>query len=80
MIAPSSPDKMTPTQRLREIAAILARGVLRLRKRRYQPAVSSREAPKIGFQGLEFPHEMRLSVPRVNDFESRRRSRVVAGR
>ena len=52
------PATMTPSQRRREIAAILARGVLRLRQCREnatgsQPSRTVKKASKTGQDGLE---------------------------
>ena len=57
-----SPADLTPEQRLHEIAAILARGVLRLQKRRIlSPAEPLSEISKSPATGLELPRESRLS-------------------
>ena len=62
---PTNPANMTPEERLAEVAAILAEGVLRLRRRQ---AVAAPEAPLIHHveseesagNGLEVPSETRL--------------------
>ena len=54
-----SPADMSPDQRLREIAAILARGVLRL----HSPP-STENSPKSGDGRLEVADETVLSVTR----------------
>lgn len=58
---PKSPD-LTPDQRFRQIAAILARGVRRHRqlKRRYESSKSEQSVD----DGLEVLGETRLSVAR----------------
>jgi len=63
MPSPIRPDKMTPGDRFREIATILAEGVLRARKRR-EPAAgpSSEKVLESAAQGLEVPRDTRLSV------------------
>jgi hypothetical protein len=63
-----NPDDLIPADRLREVAAILARGMLRLRKPRRCGAFSSgspdscEKTPESGPQGLELSDETRLSV------------------
>ena len=42
---PTSPANMTPDERLAEVAAILAEGVLRLRRRSAVPAVPGDVSP-----------------------------------
>ena len=62
---PTDPANMTPDERLTEVAAILAEGVRRLRRR---AAVSMPDGPLIrpvesadsGGNGLEVPSETRL--------------------
>ena len=57
------PHEMTPGQRLQQIAAILALGVLRLWKaRRSSGTPTSAETPESAPAGLEVPAETRLSV------------------
>ncbi len=59
----TSPAGMTIDERRREIAAILARGILRLRKRRqFTPDATFRELSESVPQGLELSGETRLSV------------------
>ena len=55
------PDNLTPDQRRREVAAILARGVLRLRSKHLDPRPVG-AAPEPGESSLEVP---RLSRPHV---------------
>ena len=62
---PTDPVHMAPEQRLAEVAAILARGVLRLRNRSALPATAAPADPsqnsfKSGEIGLELCPEMRL--------------------
>ena len=62
---PTNPANMTPDERVAEVAAILAGGVLRLRRRQ---AVSAPDDPQIHpveslesvANGLEVPSETRL--------------------
>jgi hypothetical protein len=61
------PARMTPDERLREIAAILAAGILRLRSRAALPADSGQHSgpenlPETGPDRLEVPGETVLSV------------------
>lgn len=57
------PAESTPDDRFREIAAILARGVLRLRARHLRAAdFSSTDSPEFVPDGLEVPRDPRLSV------------------
>ena len=56
------PEELTIEERDREIAAIFAQGILRLRKRRWPVALGSQQLQKSASQGLEFPHDSRLSV------------------
>ena len=57
-----APDAMTPQQRFQEIAAILARGVLRHR-RMHASAPTSRIPVESGGECLEVSGDSRLSVP-----------------
>lgn len=55
---PSDPANMTPEERLAEVAAILAEGVLRLRRRAAVPAVpghvsAARNPQESGQHGLD---------------------------
>ena len=60
----SPPEQLTEEERTVEIAAIFARGILRLQKHRSRVTDSnSEELPKSPPQGLELSREMRLSVP-----------------
>jgi len=64
---PKSPfPDLTPDQRFKQIAAILAKGVIRLhqRKLRDNRADFSQESPKSSTAGLEVPGKTRLSVSR----------------
>ncbi len=55
--------RMSPDERLREAAAILATGVLRLRQRAALPPEKSLEIPaELPAAGLEVPAETVLSV------------------
>lgn len=55
--------RLPPDERLREMASILAAGVLRLRQRAALPAENDLEKPaRIPPDGLEVPAETRLSV------------------
>lgn len=57
------PAAMTPDERLRELASILAAGVLRLRSRAALPADPGPEnLPESGQDCLEVPAETVLSV------------------
>ena len=57
------PCDMSPDDRLRELAAILARGVQRWRKQRLFSADSATSVARdSAHTGLELPAEMRLSV------------------
>jgi len=59
----NSLDEMTPEQRRREIAIVLARGVVRhWKQRRRAPNSNSRKPSETGGQGLELSRESRLSV------------------
>ena len=54
---------LSPDERLREAAAILATGVLRLRQRAALPTEKGRKNPvESSSDGLEVPAETRLSV------------------
>ena len=63
---PLDPALLTPDEQLRELARILAAGLLRLRRRPPSPAAAPPPTPKIPpksvSDGLELPGEMRLSV------------------
>lgn len=60
---------------LRELAAIFASGILRLKSSRCQVPELSPNLSESTAQGLEFPAETRLSVvPRVNGRETARES------
>jgi len=63
MISTTDPESMTAEERRREVAAILASGLLR-RLRAADPAASSasKTASKVSETGLELPTETRLSV------------------
>ena len=58
-------ERLTEKQRLKAIAAILARGVHRYHKR-LQRDKTSESNPKDLAKGLEVPGETRLSVSRVS--------------
>jgi hypothetical protein len=61
-------DCADSARRLREIAAILATGVLRLRHNPSQSAENAEKNPlKVSPDGLELSPETRLSVRAVND-------------
>ena len=57
------PDHADSARRLREIAAILATGVLRLRHAPDKsPENAKKNLPKVSTDGLEVPAKARLSV------------------
>jgi hypothetical protein len=57
------PADMTADERRHEVAAILARGVLRLQKRRLSASDSNSQEPsESGRNSLELPPPSRLSV------------------
>jgi hypothetical protein len=57
------PLSLTAEQRLRELARILARGLLRLRQRRISPPASGPgNCEETGQNGLEVDRDPRLSV------------------
>ena len=57
------PAQLTAEERFTEVAAILARSVLRLRKRRLLgPDPTAQEPTESGRKGLELPAHSRLSV------------------
>jgi hypothetical protein len=59
----ADPARLSPDERLREAAAILAAGVLRLRLRAALPAENGRKnVEKSSPDGLEVPAKTRLSV------------------
>ena len=61
---PFHPANMTPQQRRNEVTTILARGVLRLRKRvEIAPSSAEEKSPDSGRNPLEDGTETRLSVP-----------------
>jgi hypothetical protein len=63
--------RLPPLEVRRELAAILARGVLRLRQRRRAGIPAPKTAPKSTTRGLEVPAKTVLSVStRVNAPES----------
>ncbi|MBX3433294.1 MAG: hypothetical protein KF847_08235 [Pirellulales bacterium] len=64
MHPPSRIDELSPEQRRREIASILAKGILRLRARAALPTNAPCKSPKTGAEGLEVPDKTVLSVPR----------------
>lgn len=56
------PAEMTADERRHELAAIFARGILRLQKRRLTAADSNGEKPALtNWNGLELPPPARLS-------------------
>ncbi len=60
----SASSDLTPEQRRQQLAAILARGVLRvLRQAGCRP---DEKSPESAAQGLELPGETRLSVARCS--------------
>jgi len=64
---PSRAADLSPEQRRRQIAAILARGVLRyqrLVRRSASDSVAAEKPLELGQAGLEVPGETRLSVSR----------------
>jgi hypothetical protein len=59
----ADPTRLSPDERFREVAAILASGVRRLRDRAALAAeVDQKNLPKSSPDGLEVPAETRLSV------------------
>ena len=55
--------RLTPDERLREVASILAIGVLRLRQRAALPTDDrQKKSPELNAAGLEVPDETVLSV------------------
>jgi hypothetical protein len=55
--------RLTPDERLREVATILAAGVLRLRQRAALPTDDAQKKPaELSAAGLEVPEETVLSV------------------
>lgn len=55
--------RLTPDERLREVATILAAGVLRLRQRAALPTDDAQKKPsELSAAGLEVPGETVLSV------------------
>jgi hypothetical protein len=69
------PAVMTPSQRRREIATILSRGVLRLRQCREnthdsRPSWTAEKAPESGQDCLDEGAKTSLMCPRVNDREA----------
>lgn len=58
------PASMPPDDRLREVASLLASGILRLQRRFALPGKESPQTvDKLSADGLEVPAETRLSVP-----------------
>jgi hypothetical protein len=53
------PSELSPEQRRRELVALFARGLLRLRVRCWQESQELSETPP---EGLEVPRPVRLSV------------------
>ena len=63
MISTADPESMTAEERRREVAAILANGLLRrLRAAESAASLSSKTVSKGSKTGLEVPAETRLSV------------------
>ena len=60
-------DPLTPEQRREQIAAILARGLLRTLQQSRPHADSAAETLEFSTEGLEVPGETRLSVSRVSE-------------
>ena len=59
----ADPTRLSPEERPREVATILANGVLRLRQRAALPAKKGgKNLEKQPSDSLEFPAETRLSV------------------
>jgi len=63
---PKSPfPDLTPDQRFKQVAAILAKGVLRHQRNvRRGEILSGAKSPETSLAGLEVPGETRLSVSR----------------
>ena len=71
----ADPARLSPDERLREAAAILAAGVLRLRQRAALPAENGRKnLAESSPDGLEFPRKRGSVCVLVNGFETRTRS------
>ena len=67
MFSPSPADEMSADRRVSEIAALLARGVLRLKTRRTPsdpsgPRKASQEIAEFCLRGLDLSAQTRLSV------------------
>ena len=59
----ADPTRLSPDDRFREVAGILAAGILRLRQRSALSTENSKEnKPESSPDGLEVPAETRLSV------------------
>lgn len=59
-----SPEELTPDERLQEVAELLARGILRLRKRLVIAGKGMRSEPKeSAANSLDVGPEMSLTVP-----------------
>lgn len=58
-----SPD-LTPDERFKQVAVILAQGVLRFQRRSSSSASRPEKAPKSSPKGLEVPGKPRLTVSR----------------
>ena len=63
MPAPDDPVALAPAERLAEVSAILARGILRLRSRAALPAGDSRDSSR---NELDSGHETSPHVSAVN--------------
>ncbi len=54
---------LSPAERRRQVASILAKGVIRLRRRASPVAINAaQESPDVGETGLELSRETRLTV------------------
>jgi hypothetical protein len=60
----SLPPVLTPDERFKQVAVILAQGVLRFQRRSSSSASRPEIAPKFSPTGLEVSGKPRLSVPR----------------
>ena len=62
-------SELTPQQRMAQVAAILARGVLRLKQAAWRvPSVSDEEVPETPEEGLESGADPRLTGSRRYGF------------
>lgn len=63
MIDRDDPANISSEDRLREVASLLASGIMRLQRREALPGKEvSKSVPELSADGLEVPAETRLSV------------------